>query len=309
MQDEMKTCTRCEQMLALDQFVRDKNKKDGRASLCKPCNRLRLKEFVANNREHVKEYRHRWGKKNSEALREKTKRWQQKCVAANILQPPPIPESKTCPRCGEAKHGSEFYASKHSKDGRMSHCKACMSEKQKQWRHDNPELAALKDKRRWSRLTDEEKALMTTRAMQWHKANLIQRRADRIKGHTRRMKDDPNYYWQFRIRSAVRLGLRGIRKSASTETLLGCSFEALRQHLESQFEPWMNWSNYGRGEGCWSIDHIVPVSAFDLTNPEQQKLCFHYSNHRPMRHVDNRKKAYVYRQEDLDALRKRVLTE
>lgn len=70
--------------------------------------------------------------------------------------------------------------------------------------------------------------------------------------------------------------LLGKRKSASTLTLLGCTIRQLRDHLESQFGPGMTWDNYGlRG---WHIDHKRPCASFDLTDPEQQAACFHFSN-------------------------------
>lgn len=306
MQAEQKICTRCEQMLALDQFVRDRNKKDGRASLCKACNRLRQSEFRVANREHVLGYGRQWYKKNAESMVAKTARWRSKIVEKNSIDLPPPPQSKRCPCCGQTKHGLEFSVSIHAKDGRMTNCKACMSEKQKLWRQNNPVAAAEKDKRRWSKLSDDEKLAMTNRATAWHKDHIDQRRKERLIRHKERIKTDQNYYWQFRIRNAVLLGLKGVRKSSSTEQLLGCSFGDLRRYLQGLWEPWMSWANYGRSDGQWSIDHIVPVSAFDLTDPEQQKLCFHYINLRPLRHCDNRKKACAFNPSDLEALRNRV---
>ena len=50
--------------------------------------------------------------------------------------------------------------------------------------------------------------------------------------------------------------------------LVGCDINYLRNHLEKQFEPWMSWDNYGK---WWHVDHIIPVTKFDLTDPEQQK--------------------------------------
>ncbi len=304
-----KTCSKCGQTLPIEMFVKSANKPDGRHSHCKPCNRIRLKAFRDSNLDHCRDYARRWIKKNPEAHRARTRRWAQSVRAKNQTELPPIPEAKTCPGCGITKHGSEFFACKSTLDGRVTYCKACSSQQQKDWRKNNPDAAALKDKHRWSKLTPEEQSEMTARAVKWHQDHIEERRSQRMVHHKRRIKDDPQYYWQHRIRNAVLLGLRCIRKSAPTETLVGCSFLDLRNHLEAQFEPWMNWKNYGRSEGCWSIDHKVPVSAFDLQDPVQQRLCFHYSNQRPMRHVDNRKKAYIYDPADMDVLRKRVLGE
>jgi hypothetical protein len=50
-------------------------------------------------------------------------------------------------------------------------------------------------------------------------------------------------------------------------------------HLERQFKRSMSWSNYGKR---WQIDHITPVSYFDLTDPAHLALCFNWQNLRPL---------------------------
>jgi HNH endonuclease. len=50
----------------------------------------------------------------------------------------------------------------------------------------------------------------------------------------------------------------------------------------------MSWDNYGR-DG-WHIDHIRPCASFDLTDPEQQRQCFHYTNLQPLWAADNIRK-------------------
>ena len=80
--------------------------------------------------------------------------------------------------------------------------------------------------------------------------------------------------------------LKGNFKSASTMALVGCTGDELRKHLESKFEPWMTWKNYGK----WDIDHIIPCAKFDVECPVQQHACFHYSNLQPMEHIANIKK-------------------
>ena len=49
----------------------------------------------------------------------------------------------------------------------------------------------------------------------------------------------------------------------------------------------MSWDNHGKGKGKWHIDHIRPCASFDLTDLEQQKECFNYSNLQPLWSEDN----------------------
>jgi len=49
----------------------------------------------------------------------------------------------------------------------------------------------------------------------------------------------------------------------------------------------MSWDNYGN----WHIDHIIPISSFNLENVEEQKICFNYKNTQPLWAIDNLKKS------------------
>ena len=66
------------------------------------------------------------------------------------------------------------------------------------------------------------------------------------------------------------------------------------KHIEQQFQPGMSWERHGKD---LHIDHIKPCAAFDLTDPEQQKICFHFSNMRPLWAVDNLKKGAKFDQD------------
>lgn len=61
-------------------------------------------------------------------------------------------------------------------------------------------------------------------------------------------------------------------------------------HLESKFEPWMGWDNFGFYG--WHIDHIKPLAAFDYQTPDdpQFREAWALSNLRPLAAVDNWKK-------------------
>lgn len=79
-------------------------------------------------------------------------------------------------------------------------------------------------------------------------------------------------------------------KNMSALDLVGCTVEELKIHIEKQFIDEMSWENYGK----WHIDHIRPCVSFDLTDPLQQKECFHYSNLRPIWGDENRSKGGIW---------------
>lgn len=87
-----------------------------------------------------------------------------------------------------------------------------------------------------------------------------------------------------RIRTTLKLS--NAKRCDHTLCLLGCSIDEFREYLQSKFEFGMSWDN--RGE--WHIDHIIPCSAFDLTDPNHQKRCFHYTNLQPLWAAENLKK-------------------
>lgn len=101
---------------------------------------------------------------------------------------------------------------------------------------------------------------------------------------------------QFRNKTIVRsifaqaLRLQSVVKRTSVIPLLGCSIEFLLQHLEAQFQPGMTWDN----QGVWHIDHIRPCASFDLSDVEQQRSCFHYTNLQPLWGVENIRKKDKY---------------
>lgn len=70
--------------------------------------------------------------------------------------------------------------------------------------------------------------------------------------------------------------------------LLGCTVAEFKAHLEAHFTVGMSWDTHGR-KG-WHMDHIVPLSHFDLTDPKQLAIAFHYTNYQPLWWDDNLKK-------------------
>lgn len=142
-----------------------------------------------------------------------------------------------------------------------------LNKRAREWRAANREKVNASLRRRQDKRSAQRRAYM--RAHPEKQLERSRRNRATIQG---RMRD----LLHCRIKKAV----NGTVKSGRTSELIGCSIEQLMAHLESQFLPGMSWDN--RGRWGWHIDHIRPCASFDLTDPLQQKMCFHYTNLRPL---------------------------
>lgn len=176
-------------------------------------------------------------------------------------------DSKTCSTCNETKPITKFSKDKTRKDGLRYSCKDCING----W---NKEYYAADRER------------INKQRREHYRANKEQKR----EYAKNRYANDESFRIMTNLRARLRhaLSAQSARKSLSTLGLTGCTIDELKEHLESQFINGMTWDNYSF-EG-WHVDHIVPCAVFDLTNPEQQKLCFHYTNLQPLWAKDNRTK-------------------
>ena len=116
----------------------------------------------------------------------------------------------------------------------------------------------------------------------------------------KRYNSDINFKILLNIRNKINNSVRVNNKSQSSLKLLGCSIDYFKCYLQSKFTKGMTWDNHGRGWGNkglkqWHIDHIKPCSSFDLSKPDEQQKCFHYSNLQPLWAKDNLAKGSKYK--------------
>jgi len=92
-----------------------------------------------------------------------------------------------------------------------------------------------------------------------------------------------------KVRHMVRRYIKGAPSSLWLKDIIGLSQEELRLYLESRFQPGMAWENWTT-DG-WHLDHIKPLAAFDLNNPEELKKACHYTNLQPLWSQENLSKS------------------
>ena len=103
---------------------------------------------------------------------------------------------------------------------------------------------------------------------------------------TNRRKTDIDFRLKTNLRNRFKIALKHQYKAGSAVHDLGCSIEDFKTYIAAKFTHGMSWENYGE----WQLDHIVPLSKFDITQRDQMLIAFHYTNYQPMWSLDNTKK-------------------
>jgi len=246
----MKTCNKCKIEKELVEFNKDKFNKDKLKTTCKNCSNIEKKKYYQNNKEKKKEYY----KNNKEkiALRKKEHYNENKEYYKE--------RNKNYKENNKEKIKliKKEYSDKNTEkmiQYRKNHYhnnKEYYKEENKKYREINKEK--LKDKRR---IYEKE-----------------------------RRKDDFLFKSKKNIKCLIRnsFKIRGYNNQSRIYEILGCSYDEFKIHIESQFEPWMNWNNHGLYNGelnyGWDIDHIIPLSSAK-TEEDVIKLN-HYTNLQPL---------------------------
>jgi hypothetical protein len=195
--------------------------------------------------------------------------------------------TKICTLCKKDKELDEYYLDSRMLCGRTSGCKECLSYKnkiQKRKKYDfKPRVKNHNLPSYYSR--NKERLLLRKKEYDDNPINK-EKRKQYIKEYNRKQRLlNKSYKVRDNISRRIRSAINNGYKSKKTLELLGCSIEELKKYLEKQFREGMSWKNYGLYG--WHIDHIIPCSSFDLTNIDQQKICFHYTNLQPLWAKDN----------------------
>lgn len=225
-----------------------------------------------------------------------------------------------CYKCGENKKYEDFFKNKNRKNGLDHTCKQCKKEYAIEYRIKNKLLIADKRKKHYlnnkekvksqkKKYSDNNTLKIKTQKRQYYliNKNTINNRSkkynsenkERLKSYyknyntiysNKRRKNDLNFKLRSLLRTRMIQAIKNNQKSGHTIEILGCTIEEFKKHLEQQFKDGMTWQNHGFGKNKWNIDHIIPCASFDLSDPIQQKKCFHYTNVQPLWHFENIKK-------------------
>lgn len=192
-----------------------------------------------------------------------------------------IKTHKKCPRCQIIKEISSFYIGfsiKRNKRTIGSQCIECTKLYNQNYYQENDKQA-----KEYSRVYRQDNKSQINEYQKQYKKNL--------------KKVDPMFKLRCSLSTSIYRFLKQNNSSKNNQsclTYLSYTINELKQHLEAQFEPWMNWNNLGsyshktwndndQSTWVWQVDHIIPHSTFNYANMDCQEFrdCWALNNLRP----------------------------
>ena len=255
---ELKYCSSCKSWLPLSCFFTDNTKRDHLGTPCKSCYYIKSKE--------------RREKKKLGLFNDVSLSYTHKIIDGI--------EKKYCTRCANYLDVVCFTPSRNRKDFLRIWCRSCKSKQRKE----NIERVRITAHNLYER--DKE------RIKEKNKQYLINH-PNFSKEQYIRWKSSPTNRLSRNFSSSISSVLRGKKGGVHCFDLVPYTLEDLKRHLESLWEPWMNWGNYGKGPGCWAIDHKRPVVSFTFVSPKDLAFqeCWSLNNLRPLCYIENSKKS------------------
>ena len=219
---------------------------------CKVCYKKSRKDYYRNNKESVSEKNKIYREKN----KDRVKKWQK-----------------------EYRENNKEYISKLKKE----------------WKENNKEYIRKRDKKYYEdnkESINEYKRLYYLKNIDKKKKYFEDNKERTLKYLRDRRKNDPLYRLKINLKSTLSHNFKrnGYTKKSRSFEILGCSYVDFKEYIESQFEDWMSWDNYGLYNGeekyGWDLDHIVPLSSAECE--EDIIRLNHYSNIQPLCSYVNR---------------------
>ena len=261
-------CKKCSVIKPLSEYRKYTTGKGGIKSICKECDNIRRRDWKRKNSDKINE-RRRYLTANDPEYRNRNNR------------------NKTQWRIDNREH--------HLKTHREG-------AKRRYWENPDYREKRLQDARNYQKnRTDEQIQRDRERRYQYTQDNKEKITTYKKEWIKNKLKTDPVYKIKRGLTQRFRVALNrylngkpiGVRGDSAVE-LLGCSLPEFMEYMEEQFynnpetSEKMTWDNW-KVDG-WHIDHIKPLSKFNLNDPKQVEKAVHYTNLQPLWWKENLEK-------------------
>ena len=235
----IKTCTKCGKTKEKEDFSPRKDSPDGRRSYCKLCEKESKRSYYNRNKETLSEKRKKYYENNKQKLTEKNKEYVNKNKEKASLRKKEWYKKNKLKRSLQEK---QRYLEK----------KEYIKQKTKQYYSENRESCLKKKKESRER-------------------NKFKGRDKKREYEKDRYKNDTNYRIKQIVRKSFlsRLKKKGFIKDRTFFSFTEFTWNEYIEHFEKDplFQNFKNRANI-------HIDHIIPCSAYDFTDPEEIKKCW-----------------------------------
>lgn len=233
---DTKTCTICNKTATLNLFCASKN-------LCKECNKLKCKEYRESNRERQSEYNKKYRNEHKEEISTRMCEWSKNNRDKRRIVDAKYKESH---RRELSEKQQEYYRGN----------KEVIAIRTKAWNEDNKNEISSRRKISYDANRDE----ILARAKQNRNSNIDEVRKQRNQYLRKLRNTNENYAISVKLRSSLSKALKkqGIVKTFSSGVTTRKAAEIV--------------SNIGSRPKGFHLDHIIPISAFDLRNQLHREL-------------------------------------
>jgi hypothetical protein len=246
----MKKCNKCRIDKTDIEFAKNKNTPSGLGAHCRIC----MKQWYQENKETILQDDKQYYQKNKEKILQDNKQYYQRN------------KEKIAKREKQYRQEHKEEKAKYSKQHYQENKKEIAELRKQHYQENKKEIAEIGKK-----------------YYQAHRREKIERGTLNAK---KRRRHDVQFYLACKLRSRLYGALKNNRKVGSAVRDLGCTIPELVTHLENQFTKGMSWKNRGK----WHVDHIIPISSFDLTDRQQFLKACNWKNLQPLWAIDNLKK-------------------
>lgn len=287
----MKKCYRCKELKPLENFHKNSRRKDGRIDICKSCRNLENKAkyvpkpkregFSKSLQEGAKFCKrcgikkpldgfHRHSQmidKRNPVCKECSNKIKRDLTASKrALAVPVTPGYKICNVCLVEKPFEKFSFSK-ARNIYCYACKDCYNEISRKTFAKKRESINKKHREYY----DKNKISIRIKHKEYFDKTLEQRRErkhKRLSNPINRLRANISRLFLLKLKN------QNTEKFESTFSYTGISMEEYSIHLQN--DPL--WNDYMNKSYPIHIDHIIPSSLYDLTNPEEIKKCWNPNN-------------------------------
>ncbi len=187
---------------------------------------------------------------------------------------------KTCTKCKELKKIDNYYW-ENTRQRYQNICKSCIKIKSSIRYNKKKDIILIKNKE-WINNNKEKFQRLIKKNRNKYKE--YDKEYAKIY-HKHKRKTDSIYRLKHNLRNRFYRTITN--KTKSVFEYLGCTIEEFKLYISPQLKSGMTWENYGN---YWEIDHIIPISSFDLTQQEEIYKCWNYKNLQPLTINENRTK-------------------